>query len=477
VKRLAAFLRLIGASKLATAGAALVTSCFIADLALLVGEIIKARSQPYLGILAYLVFPNLIAIGLVLIPLGIYLRVRKFGGGFSAKAMSRLAETTRVGRPTRVVQIVLLLTLVNLLFFSVIGYEAFHYTESTAFCGQLCHQVMHPEFTTYSHSPHSEILCVECHIGPGASWYVKSKLSGVRQIFAVLFDTYPRPIPTPVENLRPAREVCEVCHRPSLFMGNRIKVTETFEDDRDNTRLYTVLNLRVGHGGNERRPAKGIHWHVSYSNQVRYYATDRKREDIVWVELTGPDGSRHVWTRPDSGVRPDRIPPEDVRVMDCIDCHNRPTHIYLPPQVALDAHLADGSIDPSIPWIRRIAEEVLVEPYATNKEAMAGIATLPKLYQERHPDVWLERRQALETVVPVLQQTHELYVYPDMNVQWNTYPSLIGHPIPQTARCFRCHGVLRDAQDELISLDCESCHYVLADRQEHPAIMRLLTDR
>jgi hypothetical protein len=475
MKRLAAFIHLMGSNKLSSVGAALVTACFIADVLLIVAGLSARHSQPYLGIFSYLLLPGMIVFGLFLIPIGIYLRVRKLGGGFSLQAVSRLAESARIGRVSRVLQVLLLLTLVNLMFFAIIGYEGYQYTESTAFCGQLCHQVMEPEFTTYSHSPHSKVLCVDCHIGPGAGWFVKSKLSGVRQVFAVLLNTYPRPIPTPVENLRPAREVCEVCHRPSIFTGNRIKVIETFEKDRDNTRLYTVLNLRVGHGGDARRPARGIHWHVSNHNQVRYYATDIKRQNIVWVQLTRSDGSQRVWIRPESDVDPDRIPREDIRLMDCVDCHNRPTHIYLPPDVALNERMADGSIDPSIPWIRRLGEEVLVKRYETTKEAMAGIATLASIYEERYPEVWQNRREDIEAAIKVLQEVHALYVYPDMNVQWNTYPSLIGHPTPETPRCFRCHdGVLRDSQDEPITLDCDACHYVLATRQKDPAILKLL---
>ncbi len=249
MRRIASFLRMISVSRIATAGAVLTTTGILAELLLLLGELLVFESHPYIGIVTYVLFPGLITLGLVLIPVGITLRLRKAHSGFSLAAIERLAEARGIS-VGHVGQIIITLTLLNLVIFSLVGYRAFHYTESVAFCGQVCHEVMHPEFTTYSRSPHSQIACVHCHIGPGAGWFVKSKLSGARQLLAVAFDTYSRPIQTPVHNLRPAREVCEVCHRPEIFHGNLVKVNQHFEPDEKNTRTYTVLNLRVG-GGDE----------------------------------------------------------------------------------------------------------------------------------------------------------------------------------------------------------------------------------
>ena len=84
------------------------------------------------------------------------------------------------------------------------SYRVFEETESPQFCGALCHTVMKPEYTAYKISPHSRVRCTECHIGPGASWFVRAKLSGLYQVYATVTDVYPRPIPVPVQNLRPA---------------------------------------------------------------------------------------------------------------------------------------------------------------------------------------------------------------------------------------------------------------------------------
>ncbi|MBT8485907.1 MAG: cytochrome C [Phycisphaerales bacterium] len=475
MKRAASFVRMIGVSKLALLGAALTTSGVLAELLLVFGELFVFESHPYIGIVSYVLLPGMIVLGLVMIPIGMALRLRAARAGFSFAALDRVAEKrgVHVGHAG---QVILTLSLVNLVIFGVIGYRGFHYTESVEFCGQVCHEVMHPEYTAYARSPHSQISCVECHIGPGAGWFVKSKLSGARQLVAVVADTYSRPIETPVHNLRPAREVCEICHRPEIFHGNLIKVLEQYEPDEDNTRTYTVLNMRVGGGDDADRVAHGIHWHVSNEHEVRYYATDRKREDIVWIEQTSADGTRRVWTDPDRPVPPPD--PADLRVMDCVDCHNRPTHVYLTPDEALDAALAHGRIDADIPWIRKLAFELLTIPYASAESAAAGLAELPAVYRERYPNHWTTHEASVRDAVPPLQDIHRSNVFPAMNVQWNTYSSLIGHATEHTRACFRCHdGRLRDETGAPITLDCRSCHYILANREVAPTILdRLETD-
>ena len=108
----------------------------------------------------------------------------------------------------RALLLVGLLTFVNFAIMGAASYKGVEYMDSAQFCGQTCHTVMSPEFTAYVNSPHSRVACVECHIGPGAPWFVKAKISGVRQVFAVTLKTYSRPIPSPVHELRPARDTC-----------------------------------------------------------------------------------------------------------------------------------------------------------------------------------------------------------------------------------------------------------------------------
>src|SRR5437667_316901 len=83
------------------------------------------------------------------------------------------------------------------------------------------------------------------------SWFARSKVSGTLQVLAVSFHTYSRPIPSPVQNLRPAREVCEQCHWPEKFHGDIIRRVYEYADDEKNTENVTTLRVHVG-GGSER---------------------------------------------------------------------------------------------------------------------------------------------------------------------------------------------------------------------------------
>ncbi len=471
------FVGLIGLSRIATLGAGVVTATALAEIALILGELLFFQHNPYLGIVAYMILPGGLVFGLAIIPLGIWLKMRKYGTPFDPSTVETMRAEGVISRPGRILSVVLVLTLVNLLLFSLLGYRGFHYMESTAFCGQLCHEVMIPEFTAYQDSPHSEVECVQCHIGPGADWFVRSKLSGARQVFAVLLDTYHKPIQTPIENLRPAREVCNVCHRPEMFHGDLIRELRHFKPDKQNTPTYTVLNMRVG-GIGPRAEASGIHWHISRDEQLYYYATDRKRENIVRIEQRGPDGEVHqVWQLdPMPADVESRLAEEEPRRMDCVDCHNRPTHIYRGPVEAIERRMRLGQLDPDLPWIRNVAEEVLRPHYETREQAMEAIESRTlEIYRSRYPDLWRTYEPRIRDAIETLKAIHRRNVFPQMKIQWHTYVSLIGHPTAESGRCFRCHGsALRNEQGESIDVDCATCHYVLARDSEDPGVLKVL---
>ncbi len=148
--------------------------------------------------------------------------------------------------------------------------------DSVAFCGQACHSVMQPEFMAYQDRPHSRVPCVQCHIGPGASSFARSKISGARQVLAVTFNTCSRPIPSPVRQLRPAREVCEQCHWPEKFHGDVIRCVYEYGDDEQNTETVTTLRVHVGGGSERLGVATGIHWHMSVGNSDRVHRDRRQ---------------------------------------------------------------------------------------------------------------------------------------------------------------------------------------------------------
>ena len=471
--RLRNFLALISRSRIAIAGAVIVTTAVLTDLIVIVSELFFFESNPYIGIVVWVLLPMLGMFGLVLIPAGLWWRARSKG----VKGLGGLASLVKVVNRRHFFQMILGLSFLNVIIFGTAGYQALHYMESSQFCGSVCHTVMEPEFKVYKRSPHSEVGCVDCHIGSGVDHLIKSKLDGTRQLWAVITGNYNRPIQTPIHNLRPAREVCGTCHFPESFHGNTIRVIEQFAPDQDNTRTVTILNMRVGGGTGPNKKASGIHWHVDKGSAIRYYASDSQRETILRVEHHREDGSVRVWSH-DEIPMPENPDPDAFREMDCVDCHNRPTHIFLPPDKALDQWFSDGLLDQEIPWLRAIGEEVLDVKYSTTEVAMQGIEALPALYRERYPEFWDEFGVQVQESVPVLQEIYGLYVYPEMNLQWNTYNSLLGHPTEYTAACFRCHnGIMKDEEGIPITTECIACHYVLADKEKDPMILRILEDR
>jgi hypothetical protein len=223
------------------------------------------------------------------------------------------------------VRAVLVLSAINVVVISIVSYQGVVYTESPEFCGQVCHTVMEPEFTAYQNSPHSNVACVACHIGPGAKWFAKAKISGMRQVIGVALDTYTRPIETPVHGLRPAKDTCGHCHSPDDYIGDRLRVVSTHQEDEENTPIYSVLSMHVG-GGND--GGKGIHsWHVSDDKTTTYLATDAERQEIPVVCVTDSKGEVTEYRADGVEVSEELLASGEWRTMDCIDCHNRPSHI------------------------------------------------------------------------------------------------------------------------------------------------------
>ena len=470
--RMKLFYDLLATSKIAMLGAVMVTTAIGADLMLLIGEVLIFESHPYIGIVAYVVFPAMAAFGLILIPFGMVLALRR-------SHRDPVGKLIRHVRRKHVFQIIFTLTMINFVIFAFVGYRSIHFMESAEFCGVTCHTVMSPEYTVYQRSHHSGISCVECHVGPGVGWLIKSKLDGTRQLAGVLLDNYARPIQTPIHNMRPAEQICGECHSEESYLGQRVKVFNRYDSDEHNTKTVSIVNLRLGKKDDGSESIRGIHWHSNEGQELRYWSADSKREQVIRVELVEADGTTRVWNRLgfEGEVHGDQGD-EHVRVMDCVDCHNRPTHEFLSPDRVIDELLEAGTIDPEIPWIRSLGYEVLTQNYKTDVEAMEGIARLAELYQTQHSEVWSFYREPIMNAIEALQELHAIYVYPEMKIEWNTYPSRIGHPTAYTNGCFRCHdGAMVNSIGEQITSDCRACHFVLAEDEQDPVILRMLEDQ
>lgn len=467
------FLDLLATSKVSVFGAVLVTTAVVADAMLIIGEVLIFESNPYIGIVAYVLFPGMAAAGLGLIPVGILLVIRRSHHDPVGKLVRRVSRK-------KVFELIVGLTLVNLVIFAFVGYRSIHFMESAEFCGLTCHEVMSPEYTVYQLSHHSGVACVECHVGPGVGWLIKSKLDGTRQLAGVLLDNFSRPIETPIHNMRPAEHICGECHGAGSYLGNRVKVIPRYESDEHNTLLMSVVNFRLGETRAGEELIRGIHWHTNEGLEIRYWSSDEKREQVVRVELTDEHGETRVWTRPgdEYSMSGDEDHLGHARVMDCVDCHNRPTHEFLAPDASLDGLIGSGAIDARIPWIRAVAYELITEEYETHEQAMDGIDRLGEVYRQEYHEAWEAFEHEIVEATGVLKDLHTTYVYPGMGIQWNTYPSRIGHPTSYTAGCFRCHdGVLRDPAGVQITNDCNACHFVLAEDEKDPIVLRLMEDR
>ena len=350
--------------------------------------------------------------------------------------------------------------------FLVIGvYQLVEFMDSTAFCGRLCHQVMYPEYTTHQASPHSRVACTECHVGSGADYLVRSKLSGIPLIFATLLGNYDRPIPTPVENLRPARETCEECHRPGRFSGDLVRVHTTYLADEQNTPQVDTRIFRIG--GGELGVAHDIHWLIG--GNVWYLAMDKKRQEIGWVGIEDSKGDLAAeYIDPDKAAElihtdPQRIE-SDKRLMDCMDCHTRVTHIFRSPEDLIDMAFTQGKIDFSLPFFKREGLEALDPPNPSLAEAITKVEAIGDFYRTSYPEIYVAKGRAIETAIEELKEIAKLTTFPDMKVTWETYLDNSGHL--DSPGCFRCHGKLvaitGDKKGEIIATDCDICHYVLA---------------
>jgi hypothetical protein len=452
-------LSLAGAA-LATIGGVLVTALFLAGVLGVVGS-------PYVGVVAYVILPSLLVLGLILIPAGVALERRRRARLAARGGTEPPLPVIDFNRPRtrRRTLIFLGLTTVNVLLLVGASYKGIEVMDSTAFCGS-CHSVMDPEATAHRLSPHARVRCVECHIGPGASWFVKSKLSGSWQLVSVTFGLYPRPIPTPVHNLRPARETCEQCHWPTKFVGDRLKVITRHDDDAASTPLKTVLLLHVG--GEQGTTTRGIHWHVGPGVRIRFF-TDPKRERIGAVELVKPGAAPRTFD-----VKGEPIAGGNWREMDCIDCHNRPTHIYRSPEEEVDSAIEAGRIARTLPFVRRESVKALRVAYPSAAAARAGLEKqLVEFYAKEDPARAAERKPAVEAAAAELGAIWARNVWPGMNITWGTYPSMLGHEA--SPGCFRCHDGDHATQGgEAISNDCTLCHDLLAQDEKNPEILKTL---
>jgi hypothetical protein len=354
-------------------------------------------------------------------------------------------------------------TIIFLLLSSIGSYEVYHYTESNEFCGKTCHTVMAPEFTTYQASPHARVKCVECHVGEGADWYVKSKLSGLYQVYSVLAKKYPQPIETPVHSLRPARETCEKCHWPEQFYPNQLVKETHFIADSLNTEWEVYLRMLIGPENKTKGLTEGIHWHINPKVKVEYIDAYGDREELPWVRyINMATGDTIIYIDTDDPPDEETLATAEIREMDCLDCHNRPSHQFLPPQEFTDYQISAGKIPSSLPFIKYITMEIMFSEYFEDKDT--AITTISKMvnefYETEHPDIYVTQKDSIDKAIDGILEGFNTHIFPYMKASWDAYPDHIGHK--EFNGCFRCHNDRHESESgKLISKDCNLCHTIL----------------
>ena len=445
-------------------GLALAVVAFGNFLFLFFIDLTSDHPSPYVGILAYMIAPAFLVAGLALVPFGAWYDRRKRrqqptsevrywrldfndpsqrGALTSSLPSSSLSSDSAWSAATKLMSSPI----------------------PSSSAGQLCHTVMAPEYTAYQLSPHARVACVDCHVGAGATWYVKSKLSGARQVFATAFKTYPRPIPTPVHNLRPAAQTCEQCHWPKKFYGAQLKVFTHYASDEKNTPRQIRMLINVGGGDPAVGAVDGIHWHMNIANEITYVATDERRQTIPYIHVKDMQGRETEYFAKDSPLTKDQIAKAEKHRMDCVDCHNRPTHIYVPPDLSVDNSLLAKRLDVSLPFLKQQAVAALAANYDTTDAAVKGIAkSIESFYETKYPAVARDKQLEVRAAVDELQKIYRNTIFPEMRVNWQTHPNNIGHYYFNG--CFRCHdGQHVNADGKAVTKDCQTCHSVLSQQE------------
>lgn len=413
----------------------------------------QGEKNPYLGILTYIVAPIFLIAGLVTVLTGAWMQRRyalKHAAGRPDRWQLDFSDPKQrhfiIGFGTCGVLFLVL---------SAFGsYQTYHYSESTQFCGQVCHRAMNPEFVTYQRGAHARVDCVECHIGSGAEWFIKAKINGTHQLISYTFDSYKRPIATPLKQLRPAQDICEKCHWPEKFHGN-VEINFThFLSDKKNT-PYTARMLMHVNQSQPGSPAGGIHWHVNPNEKVEYFAADEKRQEIPWMRVTNKqDGTSRIYRVESFKGEP---PAEKIRVMDCMDCHNRPAHVFPTANEVVERAMASGKLTTKLPNVKREAVKAMTLPIATEQEAPAKIAEYITGRYKDSPE--------LPAVIAEVQQLYSTTIFPERKADWRVYPNNIGHK--DWPGCFRCHDDKHKTPEgrTVSATDCTSCHTIIAQGQ------------
>ena len=113
---------------------------------------------------------------------------------------------------------------------------------------------------------------------------------------------------------------------------------------------------------------------MNVANEIDYITTDDKRQVIPYVRVKDQQGNVREYFA--EGVTPEQLTNGERRRMDCMDCHNRPSHpMAATAERAVDEALARGDIPRTLPFVRREAVKLLKADYPSQDVAAEAIAS------------------------------------------------------------------------------------------------------
>ncbi len=341
----------------------------------------------------------------------------------------------------------------------VIAIQVWDYSNSVHFCANACHDVHPEEIPAYEYSFHSNVKCVECHMGRvGTLNNILLKASHFKHLPAVIFDAYERPLES--ETMRPANESCELCHWPPAFHGDTVRRITRFDTDEENTEKDTYLLMKTGAGTVEAGQGFAIHWHVS--SEVEYIAKDEHHQEISWVRVTLPDGQTVEYNDVTNPLTPEEIEDAEPKTMDCVDCHNRVGHPFPAPETLVDRAMDEGLLDADLPYAKKTMLDLITADYASQEEAQEAVEAARGQYAMIYPEIAAQNPEAIEEAEELAKELITEVVFEEPGVTWEDFPDQNKHK--DFAGCFRCHdGKHLTDEGESIRLHCNICHSVPAN--------------
>lgn len=450
-------------NSLSLAGAFVAIASFLS--AVILGTIVLTSGHepnPYLSILTWVVLPGISYLGIITLAAGVLREKRRRHQGDPERHPAHFRVDLNDPGFRKVFYASLFVTVLLLIGTSFGSYQAYRFTESTAFCGSTCHSVMAPERMTHQISPHAEVECAACHVGKTPFQYVEAKLYGLKELASLVTGRYPTPIPTPVHVMQPLRENCTTCHWERKYWGKLHRDYSHYIAANDNERWTLKMNVKVGGMYRFGGEGEGIHWHMKVNTRVSFVATDGRLQKIPWVQVTREDGTQTVYQSAEEPLSEKDRARYPVRQMTCIDCHSRPAHQFKAPILAIDEAMALERIDPALPAVKTKGVELLAaKRYPTQDEAATSIREqFLAFYQHQYPEIFKTQKEKLDRSADVLVALYRQNFFPEMKADWRGYPDNIGHFLADG--CFRCHdGLHVDAQGKAISNDCSLCHDIV----------------